>query len=221
MLSLPLDDSFLRLANCSAGLWKSLENGSRNLTPARAALLEAATGVSRLWLLENKPTSPPVNVFGEPFTKEFFVSYRAAKLKGGHGVAFNPFAMIPRLTGIAHAAEIDGRLPEFIVALEEATERLESNFGNESRAAQALLDWMSKRPTNYAWEVADSEIRADQEIRLQQQVLLLKKGRVMPLHTTQALHKKAVHIQATLTTPQGQKSVRSRRATKKKIKQPS
>jgi hypothetical protein len=151
-----LDDDFCSMLGCSRDLWRKLENGDRKMTDRMAALAEAATGISRVWLLSGKPKSKPLAVDGSPFTLEWFRSYRANLLTGGrHPFAVYPAGHLVSLIGTAIAAGRSGRLASFAVELEAAVAALRKNFGYDEQGGAAAFEAMQVNGKPYLLEVSD------------------------------------------------------------------
>jgi hypothetical protein len=151
-----LDDDFCYMLGCSRDLWRKLENGDRKMTERMAALAEAATGISRVWLLSGKPKTKPLAVDGSPFTLEWFRLYRAKLMNGGrHPFAVYPAGHLVSLIGTAIAAGRSGRLASFAVELDAAVSALRKNFGYDEQAATAAFEAMQANAKPYLLEVSD------------------------------------------------------------------
>jgi len=183
ILEMKIDEDFLALVGCSPDLWKKTENGNRNLTPARAALIESMTGCSQSWLLENNVKKPAIDHAGQPFTKQSFDQFRAAMMRGKIaplGVAVNPFGAVVELAGIADAAAENHRLAEFAVCLKDCIASLQKRFGINKETAQAALDFMAAIPQAHVMEICEPQIRKGSKDRVALAVEILSKDKVLP-----------------------------------------
>lgn len=141
LLDVKLDDDFCSLVGCSRDLWRKLENKDRRMTERTAARVEAATGVSRLWLLGGNPKAKPVAVDGGPWSAEYFASFEA-KRRAGDGdlaLAMNVTGWLPAFAAVASAAAKSGRLAELSVELDAFARSLLANYGANDATFESVL----------------------------------------------------------------------------------
>lgn len=184
-----LDDDFCNLVGCSRDLWRKLENGDRRMTERVAAHVESTTGISRVWLLANKPKTKPVAVDNAPFTLEWFRAYRAKQLTGERqplAFAVYPCGHLVSLIGTAIAAGRSGRLASFAVELEAAVAALRGKFGCDQQAAAAVFELMQANPKPYLLEVTDNakESEGDRAARLEFLRTTVVQGNAFPTRAT-------------------------------------
>lgn len=153
-----LDPDFCALVGCSIDLWRKLENGDRRMTERVAAHVEAATGVSRVWLLEGNPKAKPVGIDGEAYTLESFRAFQAAQLTGERkalALAVYPGGYLPSLVAIAHSAADNGKLASFAVELDAAVNSLRQRYGMTAEVFRAVVADMQTNAEAYLFEATD------------------------------------------------------------------
>lgn len=172
-----LDDDFLKLAGCSAGLWKKLENGDRKMTEARAATLEARTGISKAWLLGGS-TRKPVTYAGEPFTRETFLAHlQGVGGRAGVSAIVCPGGFWPQLMAIAEAANASGNLAGFAVDLKASVKTLQKNYGFDRRVFEDALIHARKHPEAFAPFVGDGAVSDEGRVeRFKENIRIIRQG---------------------------------------------
>lgn len=163
-----LDDDFCAVVGCSRDLWRKLENGDRRMTERVAANVEAATGVSRVWLLANNPKAKPLAVDGQPFTLQHFRDFQAAQLSGENrplAIAVYPCGHLPSLMATAASAAATGHLAAFAVELEAAVVALRRKFGFVPEVINETLEAMQQAPGVFLLEATDAVVERDSDRR--------------------------------------------------------
>jgi hypothetical protein len=153
-----LDDDFCALVGCSRDLWRKLENGDRKMTERMAAQVEAATGVSRVWLLAANAKAKPVGIDGQPYTLQSFRDFQAAQLKGERkalALAVYPGGYLPSLVATAHSAAKQFKLASFAVELEAAVSSLRQRYGFSAEVFDAVVRDMQTQAGAYLFETVD------------------------------------------------------------------
>jgi hypothetical protein len=169
-----LDPDFCALVGCSIDLWRKLENGDRRMTERVAAHVEAATGVSRVWLLAGNPKAKPIAVDGQPFTLQYFRDFQAAQISGESrplAIAVYPCGHLPSLMATAASAVATGRLAAFAVELEAAVIALRRKFGVVPQAVNETLQAMQRTPGAFLFEATDAKNERDGDRRARQNMV--------------------------------------------------
>lgn len=78
--------AFADIVGCSLSTIQSVEVGRLKLSKGLASRIEVKTGINSGWLLENDPTKPPIDLVGEPYSREKFD--RVRELIGSSAVCF-------------------------------------------------------------------------------------------------------------------------------------
>jgi hypothetical protein len=154
-----LDPDFCTLVGCSIDLWRKLENGDRRMTERVAAHVEAATGVSRVWLLAANAKAKPIGIGGEPYTLESFRAFQTSQMTNDRralGIAVYPAGHVASLVATAKAAAKAGQLASFAVELDAAVAALRRKYGWDKLALDEAIAEMQKHPSAYLLEATDS-----------------------------------------------------------------
>jgi hypothetical protein len=153
-----LDDDFCAMMGCSRDLWRKLENGDRKMTERMAAQVEAATGVSRVWLLARNAKAKAVGIDGQPYTLKSFRAFQAAQFTGERkalAFAVYPGGYLPSLVATAHSAAQQGKLASFAVELEAAVNSLRQQYGFSEDVFGAVVRDMQTQAGAYLFETVD------------------------------------------------------------------